>query len=179
MCVWFRNSFTTLALLLAVVPAGAQVCREDAIVATAGAEQFQEIAPGELHHARAKLVWQRCALGQTWNATANSCTGSPAYVSWPEALQRAAALRSADTSRLWRLPNIKELGSIVEYQCAEPFIDLSLFPSTPVGKFWSSTYMPRWTDAMHVMDFQNGASVLGLGIADGRAYVRLVRDDEE
>jgi hypothetical protein len=39
----------------------------------------------------------------------------------------------------WRMPNIKELGSLVERACHSPAIELEFFPSTPLAIYWSNT----------------------------------------
>lgn len=51
---------------------------------------------------------------------------------WAEAIPFAGFLD-------WRLPNIKELMSIVDYSLFEPCIDENFFPNTTDNQFWSST----------------------------------------
>ena len=44
----------------------------------------------------------------------------------------------------WRLPNIRELASIIDYGFSAPAIDAAIFPNTQhtVGtSYWSSTYL--------------------------------------
>ncbi|PAT35902.1 DUF1566 domain-containing protein [Vandammella animalimorsus] len=78
------------------------------------------------------LIWGRCAVGQVWNGT--TCTGVPNLMTHDEALQYAKNLANQ-----WRLPNIKELSSLVDEGCSFPSINKNIFPQTPPIEFWSST----------------------------------------
>ncbi|MCP4752939.1 MAG: DUF1566 domain-containing protein, partial [Proteobacteria bacterium] len=73
----------------------------------------------------------------------------------------------------WRLPNYKELQSIVYYTRSSPSIDTTLFPDTYSTYYWSSTSrMNRPLDAWRV-HFDEG-----FVLADGKSgslYVRCVR----
>lgn len=57
--------------------------------------------------------------------------------SWEEALTHCEGLSLAGYSD-WRLPNLKELHSIVEYNVF-PAIDTTLFPNASADRHWSST----------------------------------------
>ncbi len=92
------------------------------------------------------LTWDACALGQT--ATGGACIGTPAALTWQQALQAAGQANSdlyqghAD----WRVPNRTELESTV---------DLAV---PGAGVYWSSTsYHPAPAQAWTV-DFSDGAS---------------------
>nr|PID65176.1 MAG: hypothetical protein CR977_02070 [Gammaproteobacteria bacterium] len=81
---------------------------------------------------RTGLLWQRCLVGQTFNANAtadnfsdDSCDGTPTH------FVRDDALVYASSQSDLRLPNIKELGSIVELQCRLPAINPAVFPNQP------------------------------------------------
>ena len=84
------------------------------------------------------LMWKRCREGQSLDS-AGSCTGIVAQVTWQQALQTARTSQFAGYSD-WRLPNIKELRSIIEDRCNSPALNITVFPIT--GYFnvvWSST----------------------------------------
>lgn len=117
------------------------------------------------------LQWQRCAEGQSWSG--GTCTGTATGHTWQVALQLAEAASYAGQSD-WRLPNIKELASIVEQACYSPAIDLAVFPGTPSSYFWSSSPFANNTAYAWIVYFAYGYD----GDNDLKAYayqVRLVR----
>jgi Protein of unknown function (DUF1566) len=115
------------------------------------------------------LVWRRCAEGQSW--TGSTCAGSEAYFSWPEALDRARSVAAGGVP--WRLPNIKELGSLVDDSRIIPAIDMEAFPGAPATYFWSSTHLDGNAYYAWYVNFYRG-EVLYYPRYNGRA-VRLVR----
>jgi hypothetical protein len=82
------------------------------------------------------LTWKRCSEGQSWDGA--TCAGSAMYHTWQQALQVADTASYAGQSD-WRLPNAKELASIVEQACYSPAIDEAVFPATPSSYYWSSS----------------------------------------
>jgi len=95
---------------------------------------------GTVTDLRTSLIWAKCTLGQTYVLVTNSCSGSDAisYPTWAEALVAAEAY-SVNNISGWRMPNIKELGSLVDRSCAAPTINLTLFPNTVSSIYYSST----------------------------------------
>lgn len=88
------------------------------------------------------LVWMRCALGQTFNNANGSCDGDATLYSWQQALAAAKTLNDNggfSSQRDWRVPNVKELMSIVEFGCNDPAVNANVFPNTLSEKYWSST----------------------------------------
>ena len=109
------------------------------------------------------LIWQRCTLGQT----GDDCSGGSASAyTWLAALQAAGAS--------WRLPNIKELRSIVEEKCVVPAINSTIFPNTQVFFYWSASPLASHGYEAWEVDFNFGDS-WHRG-KDSLAHVRLVRD---
>ena len=87
---------------------------------------------------RTGLTWRRCLEGMTWSG--GTCTGTARIFT------HEAALAHAQAQSGWRVPNIKELGSIMDRSQVRGY-DSSTFPSTPdYGKSWSSTPV-IWPDA--------------------------------
>jgi hypothetical protein len=114
------------------------------------------------------LVWQRCVVGMHWNGL--KCTGSPSSINHQE------ALLYAQTQNGWRLPNIKELNSILEVKIITPAYDTDVFSSlnSAMIQFWSSTPYVASTDNAWFIDFQSGKiSYQPRTVA--YLYVRLVR----
>jgi len=103
------------------------------------------LAASGLAHA-APLQWDTCAWGQA--ASGNTCTGTPAALTWQQALQAAQTANGAGHQGHadWRVPNRTELESTV---------DLSV---PGLGAYWSSTsYHPAPAQAWGV-DFADGSS---------------------
>ena len=114
---------------LALVAPGAsadQTCKYDSIPATAPASRFTDKTTGR--------QWKRCSEGQIWSG--GTCTGSVTGHRWQQALQLTEGASYAGNGD-WRLPNNKDLASIVEQACYTPAIDLSVFPGAPSSYFWS------------------------------------------
>lgn len=86
----------------------------------------------QIKDVQSQLIWQRCAVGQTWNGS--HCTGTEKSLTWAQALQEAKAQAG------WRLPNIKELKSLVEVACYDPAINTSLFIGIAATQgYWTSS----------------------------------------
>lgn len=102
--------------------------------------------------------------GLEWLACADLADG---VVNWREAIAWVGRLKS-DDQRPWRLPNINELESLVDYDRARPAIS----PATPMKSlrdaYWSSTtsiYEPDWAWALYL---EKGA--IGVGQKKGRHF---------
>lgn len=114
--------------------------------------------------------------GRMWVTNPNDLS-SGQYVSsgtytWGQAIARCEGLNYAGYSD-WRLPNIKELMSIVDYNRQGPSINTAYFLNTQSNYYWSSTtYMPGSTGAWNVF-FSNGY-MDGNGKTNSY-YVRCVR----
>ena len=121
----------------------------------------------EVTDAQTGLIWRRCSEGQTWGPAAATCTGTVATYT------HEAALAQAKTQPGWRLPNVKELSSLVDKSRVNPSIDVAAFPGTP-SWFWSSSpYAGNASSAWYVY-FYNGYVNDYYSRTDGY-HVRLVR----
>ena len=100
---------------------------------------LSEDEPSMVIHSSTELVWARCSVGQEWNEDNASCDGLPVRLTWQEALNQAQVYELENKTD-WRLPNIKELASIVERNCVSPAFNLIIFANTPENNsFWSSS----------------------------------------
>jgi hypothetical protein len=140
-------------------PEPVYTCKPEHIRATTPTADFTDNRDGTVTHSRSGLVWMRCALGQTWDGL--TCSGTAKKFLWKDTLQAAANFNAAGgyaAHHDWRMPNIKELDSIVELQCFAPAINLEIFPGTPPWRFWSSTPSINENDPRFVwrIDFKNG-----------------------
>jgi hypothetical protein len=157
--------FLILALAQTV---NAQTCNT-AIVADAPNSRYQ-ITTSTVLDKQTGLVWMRCAVGQTWNGT--GCTGLPTYMSWQTALQTAESTAFAGKSD-WRLPNQKELQSLVESRCYAPAINTAIFAGATTDGFWSSSPYAYYSSNAWFVNFNYGD---GYGSSENNNYaVRLVR----
>lgn len=173
---------TLLALGVAATvsgPALAQVCKNDTIEQDINPEQVIVNGDGTVTDAETGLVWMQCSLGQTW--TENGCSGSPTNYKWGDALQAAALFNSSGglaEQTDWRVPTIKELGSLVEHQCVQPAINLTHFPDTPSATYFTSTVKVDSSGNVgggRYIDFETGSD-LSPEVSSLR-YIRLVRQN--
>ena len=78
-----------------------------------------------------KLMWKVCSEGQNWSDTNGSVSCSSTTTttySWKGALEHVNSYTFAGHSD-WRVPNIKELNSLVALDRYKPSINLSIFPT--------------------------------------------------
>lgn len=113
------------------------VC-SNTITASTPTSDFVDHGNGTVTHTKTGLMWKRCAEGLTSGA---SCTGTATTYTWQGALNQAKAVNAVGYAGFndWRVPNQKELGSIVERQCKQPTINSALFPATIRSPHWSSS----------------------------------------
>ncbi len=126
-----------MSALLSSSPALAQVCSGD-IAPTRPDSRYIDLGNGAVLDLETNLMWTQCLNGQSGN---NCASGSPVLANWEAALSAAASANTDDYTD-WRLPSIRELGSLVETQCYSPAINETLFPNLPANNslpVWSST----------------------------------------
>jgi len=140
------------------------------------------------------LEWQRCTYGYELNdnegdtdISNHTCdlvdqdedgvSDNQILFRWYDAVETVSSIGDG-----WRLPNIKELNTIVETGCVSPAINTNIFPSAFSSAYWTNT-----PSSTHV-SFNNGSHFAGVWVIDfssgddttaskGSALlIRLVRD---
>jgi hypothetical protein len=150
-----------------------QTCKTDSIVQTAPDSRFTNNGDGTVTDMQTGLMWARCRQGlQGALCTAPSSVATNTFT-WAAALALDSATSDTANRTDWRLPNIKELQSLVERSCSNPAINDSVFPNAGNTVFWSASPLAVITDFAWGVSFFNG-SVSGIVRDDGRS-VRLVR----
>ena len=161
----------TLASLTAVLTlstAHAQTCNPS-ITRSAPDSRYQLVVGSggsEVLDTQTKLIWQRCSLGQTWNGS--TCTGTASTHTWTDALTKARAVGNG-----YRLPNVKELQSLVEEACYNSSINETFFPATPSSVYWSASPLAGYDNGAWGVYFNYGNA--GLNNKGSNFYVRAVR----
>jgi len=96
------------------------------------------------------------ATGLMWVANPASAGVGGTYT-WDDAIAACKNLKFAGYGD-WRLPNIKELVSIVDYGAHNPTINTAYFTSQSL-LFWSSTTSACYTSGAWLIDFSCGLMV--------------------
>ena len=91
---------------------------------------------------------------------------------WQGAIDTCEGLSLAGNDD-WRLPNVRELQSVVDYGRSNPAINPLFFPDANPSPHWTSTTNPGATDKAYYVDF--GAGNAGNADKINLAYVRCVR----
>lgn len=155
-----------------------QVCKTSSIVATTPSSRFHDNDNGTVTDSKTGLMWQKCIEGRPWNSIAKSCSDDGFdFLGWAEALGTATTANSNGGFAGytdWRVPSIKELASIIERQCYDPAINMSVFPDIYPTNFWSSSpSTDRFSYSAMYVDFYAGGE--SHTFKDYGALVRLVR----
>jgi hypothetical protein len=112
------------------------------------------------------LIWKRCTEGQVWDGS--TCAGTASNFT----LDQAFAIAGGQNG--WRVPNIKELSTIVDLTRSSPSINISAFPNVNTQYGYLSTtpliYNPTWF--WHI-EFTNGGN--GHLPKTNSGYLRLVK----
>jgi len=131
--------YALIAMLCWCTPVlAAQTCLTTIVASTPTAD-FADNGDGTVTDSETGLMWKRCSEGSVWDGA--TCAGAAMLYTWQGGLEWVARLN--DTNGFagyadWRVPNVKELNSIMEEQCNYPAVNLEVFPSTG-GWYWSSS----------------------------------------
>jgi hypothetical protein len=178
----------TAVLLIPTSVALAQDCNTQ-MLPTTGGDRFVANGNGTVTDIQYSLMWSQCSVGQTLEE--GKCLGEPTHFSnWSDALNGAKqAIESGEYGYAdYRVPNIKELSSLVEYSCINPAINQEFFNQTPSAIYYSSTpdteinvnsIVNTITDNPvgiygRIIDFKDGTEFVK--DINRNRYIRLVRD---
>ena len=151
-------------------PAQAGTC-QSSIAAVNPDSAYTNNGDGTVTHNPTGLVWKRCLEGQTWSSS-GTCTGTATAMNWATALRLATNSTYVNKTD-WRLPNIKELRSLVEECRSSPSINDTIFPNTAIANVWSSS--PKWTYPSYVWGVSFDAGGAYGDYPSNNLLVRLVR----
>lgn len=160
-------------LFLIITPAIGQICDEKYVNATPD-YRYTNNFDGTITDHKTNLVWKQCSEGLS-TSTISCDTGSISVFNWQAALRAALSTNNTGFAGYfdWRLPNRKELASLVIYQCNNPSINLSMFPNTASLDYWSSTQHVNNPTFSWWINFDFGS--LRYGAKNIARHVRLVR----
>ncbi|MDO8948353.1 MAG: DUF1566 domain-containing protein [Desulfocapsaceae bacterium] len=170
-----RSCHFLILFLFVFIPfrsAQAQTCNANMPASTPDS-QLTDNGDGTITDSKTGLMWKKCMEGVSGS---NCDSGAAGSFTWQTALQRPAIVNTGigfAGQTDWRLPNIKELRSIVEEKCVDPSINLTRFPNTPSSVVWSGSPYAGHSDYAWVVYFNSGNSYINI-----RSYnnqVRLVR----
>lgn len=153
---FLTNSCLALSfLLLGHLEVNAQICKSTIPASTPDA-QFVDHGNGTITDSKTGLMWKKCSEG----LSGNSCNADTiATFTWKSALEQPGTVNNVGFAGYtdWRLPNIKELTSIVEEKCYDSSINLNHFPNTPSsGIYWSGSADADFLDNAWNVSFYSG-----------------------
>lgn len=134
---------------------------------------FRDNGDGTVTDPRSNLMWQQCTAP---SGGTNCASGAPATYYWSDALSYCNNLALAGYTD-WRLPNIKELHSIVDVtKTSAPTINIAYFPATPAANYWSSTTFRDTPIMAWYVQFSIGITMTSPDTKNSALlYVRCVR----
>lgn len=173
--MWLRIIMVTMLIFGCRSMCEAQTCNEY-IAASAPDSVFIDNGDSTVTDTRTGLMWKQCVEGQSG---ADCAEGSGTTHTWQEAL---LAAESANTGKGfagytdWRLPNGKELASLVEMRCYGPAINTTLFPNQPSFGVWAGSAYGGDASSAWGINFNDGNDYFH--DRTSYYYVRLVRGGE-
>jgi len=115
---------------------------------------YQDHNDGTVTHKPTGLMWKRCLEGQEWSSNLG-CTGNVRKVYFETAKNMNGIFAGKSD---WRLPEISELITLVDYTKRIPSINHKIFPQSATSfSIWSITPVVRSTDYWYTT-FTDGSS---------------------
>jgi hypothetical protein len=134
--------------------------------------QLTDNGDGTVTDNKTGLMWKQCLEGISGS---NCTTGTMTIFTWQQALQRPGTVNTSGFAGYtdWRMPDIRELRSMIEKQCYNPAFNTTRFPNTPGLLVWSGSPVAGSSDGAWFVNFILGVSHAGKRSDFGA--VRLVR----
>ena len=174
-----------------------QICN-DHIVSSTPITNFVLYKSGVALDKSTGLMWKRCPNDMSWSEKEQKCsviTDNNGNIyseeNWQKALESVTKLNQNTGFagyQDWRLPNLKELLTIIEKKCIDPAYSEAIFPNAYLGStvtryFWTST--PAGSNQVWVVS-EDGGSIKKRDRASGAnsqngiiERVLLVRDAKD
>lgn len=166
-----------ITLWVFISSAAAQTCNSN-IVESTPTSRFTINNDGTVLDNKTGLMWKQCLEGKSGSDCATGINPA-SYYNWQTALQVPEALNAGAGFagyNDWRLPNIKELRSIVEAKCFDPAINLTVFPNNLTDfSVWTSTPSAYSITAAWKVRFETGETYEPFRF--NTLHILLVRDD--
>ena len=145
---------------MSIIATAASTCPANIGARSTPSVDFVANGDGTVTHAPTGLMWTQCNIGLTGSACATpTSAGARSYFGW------VSALLAAQSSTVggfvdWRLPNRKELETLIEFSCFYPAINETFFPGemlfTASTRTWTSTTLATDASLAWFVDFYNG-----------------------
>ena len=140
--------FFILVISISLVAVGSAFAGCDDFSASTPTSQFTVDSTSKtVVDTKTGLMWKQCLEGDP------TCSGSVPIYDFTGAVGQVATANSGSFAGFtdWRLPNIKELQSIVEEQCSSPAINSTVFPGNPAAEVLSNS--PFSSSSWWTIDF--------------------------
>jgi hypothetical protein len=150
----------TLALLLVNI-SDPVIAECNAMLKAHGQPSSQTVSDNKqlIIDSKTALMWMRCSIDQSFSDATSTCEQSSTTsvgFNWAEALVMAEAHEFGGFSD-WRLPNRKELDSIVDRSCYDPAVNEGLFPGVSTTNFWTNSLYNFNVQFAWGIDFASGS----------------------
>lgn len=127
----------------------------DNITTNAPDSRYTNNQDGTITDNKTGLMWMLCSSGESFDGS--GCTGTVDIFNWEQAHSYAGAELFAGYNN-WRVPNTKELMSLISDNCTLPALNQTIFSGEISTSYWTSTIDTDLTDQgqAHYVNFDNG-----------------------
>jgi hypothetical protein len=123
-----------------------------------------------------KLTWQGCATG----LFGSDCKqGTVALKNWSDAQICCTDLNWGGFSTGWRLPDIKELSTLIDRRRSAPAIDTTMFPDSLSTYFRSVTIDSHYPSNAWLILFDDGSARIQGSFKSSTTHFRCVRSPDQ